>query len=66
MLVLARKSGEGIVIGDTITVDVLEVRGGRVRLGFTGPGEISIVRSEIRQPSASRERDSLAGSGRCV
>ncbi len=66
MLVLARKSGERIVIGDTITLQVLEVRGGRVRLVFTGPHEISFVRDEIRQLSASPERDSLAGSGRCV
>ncbi len=47
MLVLSRKQGEAIVIGDDVTVTVLEVRGDRVRLGFTAPGETPIHRQEI-------------------
>ena len=49
MLVLSRKRGEGIVIGDGVTVTVLEVHGGRVRLGFTAPAEVPIHRAEVHQ-----------------
>jgi carbon storage regulator len=47
MLVLSRKQGEAIVIGDDVTVTILEVRGDRVRLGFIAPGETSIHREEV-------------------
>ncbi len=47
MLVLSRKPGERVVIGGEISVTVLEVRGSRVRLGFSGPPEIPIVRQEV-------------------
>ena len=47
MLVLSRKRGEGIVIGEHVTVTVLEVRGDRVKLGFIAPAETPIHREEI-------------------
>jgi carbon storage regulator len=47
MLVLSRKRGETTVIGNDITVTILEVRGDRVKLGFTGPAEVPIHREEI-------------------
>jgi len=47
MLVLARKAGEAIAIGDGITVRVLEVKGGQVKLGVEAPGEVSVHREEI-------------------
>ena len=50
MLVLTRKIGERIRIGDTITVRVLEVRGSQVRLGVEAPAEVRIFREEIYRP----------------
>ncbi len=47
MLVLNRKRGEQVVIGDGITVTVLEVKGDRVKLGFDGPPDVPIHRKEI-------------------
>jgi len=47
MLVLSRKPGESIVIGDRITVTIIEVKGERVRLGFEAPSEVPIHRQEI-------------------
>ena len=47
MLVLSRKRGEQIVIGDNITVTVVEVRKGRVKLGFSGPDNLPIHREEV-------------------
>jgi carbon storage regulator len=50
MLVLTRKIGERILIGDAITVRVLEVRGSQVRLGVEAPAEVRIFREEIYHP----------------
>jgi carbon storage regulator len=49
VLVLSRKSGEAIVIGNGITVTVLEVHGERVRLGFSAPADIPIHREELQR-----------------
>jgi carbon storage regulator len=50
MLVLSRKTGEEVVIGDSIRLTVLEVHGKSVRLGLTAPPELAIVRCELCQP----------------
>jgi carbon storage regulator len=47
MLVLSRKFGESIVIGDSITVTVMEVKGERVRLGISAPAEVPVHREEV-------------------
>ncbi|HZR81228.1 MAG TPA: carbon storage regulator CsrA [Candidatus Binatia bacterium] len=47
MLVLTRKIGETIRIGDEITVRVLGVRGGQVSLGFVAPANVRIFREEV-------------------
>jgi carbon storage regulator len=48
MLVLSRKQGERVYIGEDVEVTVLEVRGNRVKLGFSGPPSVPIHRGEIR------------------
>lgn len=47
MLVLSRKKEESIRIGDEITIKVISVKGGGVRLGIDAPKDISIMRSEL-------------------
>jgi carbon storage regulator len=47
MLVLTRKLGEIIRVGDAVTVRVLEVRGNQVRLGVDAPAEVRIYREEV-------------------
>ena len=47
MLILTRKLGERIAIGDDITVTLLEIRGTQVKLGIEAPHSISIHRQEI-------------------
>ena len=47
MLVLSRNKGESVVIGDNVVVTVVDVRGGKVRLAFNAPREISIHRKEV-------------------
>ena len=47
MLVLTRKVGQSIVIGDEIEVVILEVRGEQVRVGIRAPKNVSVHRKEI-------------------
>ena len=47
MLILQRRAGESIRIGDDIEVTVLATEGGRVRLSISAPKEITILRSEL-------------------
>ncbi len=48
MLVLTRKTGEAISIGDGIKIMVVEIRGGHVKLGIDAPPEFRILRDEIQ------------------
>ena len=50
MLVLSRKVGEQIVLGENIRVTVVAVHGSRVRLGFTAPPDVPIHREELCPP----------------
>lgn len=47
MLVLARKLGESIRIGENVRITVIQIRSGRVRLGIEAPAHVRIHRSEI-------------------
>ncbi|MEX0703905.1 MAG: carbon storage regulator CsrA [Planctomycetales bacterium] len=65
MLVLSRKKDEKIIIGDSITLMVIEIRGDKVRLGIEAPKEVSVHRQEIYD-AIKRERDvspGVAGEG---
>jgi carbon storage regulator len=47
MLVLTRKAGEGIIIGDDIRITVVELKGGGVRIGIDAPRELKVHRQEV-------------------
>lgn len=47
MLVLTRKPGEGIVIGDNIKITIVELKGGGVRIGIDAPRELKVHRQEV-------------------
>jgi carbon storage regulator len=49
MLVLSRKMGDTITIGDKITVSVIKLEGGRVRLGVEAPEDVRILRAELNK-----------------
>lgn len=48
MLVLSRKVGERLVIGDNITIVVNRIAGNRVTIGIEAPGDVRIVRGELK------------------
>lgn len=49
MLILTRRVGETLVIGDDVTVTVLSVRGNQVRIGVNAPKNVTVHREEIYQ-----------------
>jgi carbon storage regulator len=65
MLVLTRKAGQSIMIGDGVEVQVLSVAGEKVRLGITAPRDVSIFRDEVydRIESKSASRGEQDGDG---
>jgi len=70
MLVLTRKPGQSIMIGDGVEVQVLSVAGEKVRLGITAPRDVSIFRNEvydrIESENAARDRDEDSGTNEAV
>ena len=57
MLVLSRKVGERIVIGQGVTITVLDVNGPRVRLGIVAPADVPVHRSEVGQRIQHKHRE---------
>ncbi|MEX1229612.1 MAG: carbon storage regulator CsrA [Planctomycetaceae bacterium] len=55
MLVLTRKPGESIIIGNDIELTVVEIRGNRIRLGIKAPQEVPIYRAELQIHTQEQE-----------
>ena len=64
MLVLTRKAGETIVVGNSIRITVVELSSGSVRLGFEAPAEVSIYREELYREIADANRAAMPGGDR--
>ena len=63
MLVLTRRLGEGITIGNSIRVVILGVRGNQVRLGIDAPAQTEIYRDEIYAKIVDENRRAAGGVG---
>jgi carbon storage regulator len=62
MLVLTRKVGEAIMIGDEVTVMILGVRGNVIRVGIDAPKKIAVHRQEIQDRMRKKRQGSQAAS----
>ena len=63
MLVLTRKTGQSILVGDTVRITVIELSPGVVRLGFEAPQDVPIYREEVyKELDASRSGDDRSES----
>jgi len=58
MLILQRRAGESLQIGDDIRITVTSVDGGKVRLAISAPGDVRILRSELVSAAAAVNCDS--------
>ncbi len=56
MLILSRRSGESITIGNDITVTIVDISGSQVRLGIAAPREVRVLREEIYQAIQEENR----------
>lgn len=59
MLILQRRPGESIRIGDDIEVAVIAIEGGRARLAITAPADVTVLRSELLQAKAANRESVL-------
>jgi carbon storage regulator len=62
VLVLTRRIGEKLIIGDNVTVSVLGVKGSQVRIGIEAPPDVKVNREEIHQ-RCLKEQSALRGIG---
>lgn len=58
MLILTRRIGESIIVGDDVTITVLGVKGNQIRLGVNAPKHVSVHREEIYQRIKQEQRTS--------
>lgn len=73
MLVLSRRVGESVVVGDDVTLTILEVRGDVVRVGIQAPRSVQVHRAELleelassNQGAASPSEDAVASLSRAL
>ena len=60
MLVLTRKKDEGIIIGESISITIIDVKGGQVRIGIDAPQDIKIFRRELYEQIKKENEEAVS------
>ena len=63
MLVLGRKKGQSIIIGDNIEITVVEIQGDTVRIGVNAPREVAVHRQEVFEQIAAENQQAQNSQG---
>lgn len=63
MLVLTRKTGETLIIGDDIEIKITDISGDKVRVGIKAPAELKILRGELTETIAENKEAALSPAG---
>jgi carbon storage regulator len=63
MLILARRIGESIMIGDQVQVSVVDIKGDQVKLGIKAPSQVKVYRSEVYAAIQEENRAAAAAPG---
>ena len=66
MLVLSRRIGESVVVGDDVTITVLEVRGDVVRIGIDAPRSVAVHRAELLEQLETMNKEAASPSDDAV
>jgi carbon storage regulator len=62
MLILARRIGESIMVGDQVEISVVDIKGDQVKLGIKAPSQIKVYRSEVYAAIQDENRAAAAAS----
>lgn len=62
MLVLSRKVGERLLIGDQIAITVVRIQGGGVRIGVEAPPHLAVIREELKEKLEQQRLDEQSNS----
>lgn len=64
MLILTRRVGETLMIGDEVSVTVLSAKGNNIRIGINAPKEVSVHREEVYQRIAHQNKEDTKGNSK--
>ncbi len=64
MLILARRIGESIMIGDQVEISVVDIKGDQVKLGINAPAQVKVYRREVYAAIQEENRAAAAGGAR--
>ena len=62
MLILMRKEGDSLMLGDDIEIKVTEISGNQIKLGISAPSDVKIYRKEIYSTIKENQKAAMAGS----
>lgn len=63
MLILTRRAGEAVIVGENVRIAVLDIRGNQVRLGVEAPRDVSVHREEVYQRIVAERSNDEAEKG---